>query len=126
MKKKKLKWKNNIVYVDGKGTQGDVKVSNLYRRPKFTWNSSLNINVSEKIVIIPSVRVIGSRPKGPYDLGPDKQPSYYTLDCFAAYDCKKDVRVFLDLRNITNQEYFDIVGYESKRFNLMAGVNFKF
>ncbi|PWU04444.1 MAG: hypothetical protein C5B52_01540 [Bacteroidetes bacterium] len=123
---KKLKWTNNVGYVDGKGTQDDVKISNLYRRPKFTWNSSLNINLSEKFVVIPSVRVIGSRLKGPYDIGPEKQPSYYTLDCFAAYDCKKDIRLFLDLRNITNQEYFDIVGYDSKQFNLMAGINFKF
>jgi vitamin B12 transporter len=31
--------------------------------------------------------------------------------------------VFLDLKNITNQKYFDILGYNSRKFNFMAGVS---
>jgi hypothetical protein len=31
-------------------------------------------------------------------------------------------RAFIDLRNLTNQEYFDAVGYNSRKFNVMAGL----
>ncbi len=76
----------------------------------------------KQFTIAPSLRLVGTRLKGPYDIGPDKMPSYYTVDCFLAYQIKY-VRFFAEFHNITNQLYFDVVGYNSKRFNMMAGVN---
>ncbi len=49
-------------------------------------------------------------------------PQYYTLDLYVAYQLKKKFRLFTDFRNITDQQYFDVPGYNSRRFNLMAGV----
>jgi vitamin B12 transporter len=48
---------------------------------------------------------------------------YYTLDLYGDYSFSKKCRVFLDLKNITSQRYFDILGYNSRRFNFMAGVS---
>lgn len=119
------KWNNNFSFVDGQGIQNDSKTNNLYRRPKFTFNSSLTLQPNESLTIIPSFRYVGARLKGPYDVGPAEQPQYYTIDLFTAYSINKQVRLFADFRNITDQQYFDIVGYNSKRFNMMAGISVK-
>lgn len=116
-------WSNNLTYVDGQGKQDNVKVDNLYRRPKFTLNSTLSLYPVRHLTIVPAFRYVGARLKGPYDIGPAEQPHYYTVDCFIGYDIAKKLRLFANFQNITNQQYFDIVGYTSKRFNMMAGVN---
>ncbi|HEX4850888.1 MAG TPA: TonB-dependent receptor, partial [Puia sp.] len=108
-------WTNNLAYVNGKGIQNGEKMSNLFRRPNFTWNSILTLQPIQHFTLSPSARLVGKRLKGPYDIGPDEMPSYYTVDCFLSYSWPH-ARVFVELHNITNQQYFDIVGYNTKRF----------
>ncbi|GAC1438135.1 MAG: siderophore enterobactin receptor PfeA [Sediminibacterium sp.] len=118
-------WSNNFSFVDGQGVQNKVKTANLYRRPKFTFNSALTLQPCAALTVIPSFKYVGSRLKGPYDAGPAEQPHYYTIDLFAGYSISRQVRLFADFRNITDQQYFDIVGYNSRRFNMMAGITVK-
>ncbi|MBA4168416.1 MAG: TonB-dependent receptor, partial [Chitinophagaceae bacterium] len=115
-------WINNLSFVEGEGKQNGEKITNLYRRPKFSFNSTVNLHPVKGFTVVPAFRYVGSRMKGPYDLGPTEQPAYYTLDLFTAYDLKK-LRLFVDLHNLTDQQYFDIVGYNSKRFNMMTGIS---
>jgi vitamin B12 transporter len=119
-------WNNNFSFIDGHGTQDHIKVDNLYRRPKFIFNSILTLIPVKALTVIPSFRYTGARLKDPYDAGPPEQPSYYTVDLFAGYDLNKNARLFADLHNITDQKYFDVVGYNSKGFNMQAGINLKF
>ncbi|HTS42837.1 MAG TPA: TonB-dependent receptor [Puia sp.] len=118
-----VSWGNNVSYVDGQCEEDKMKTYNLYRRPKFTANSILTLTPTKNFTIAPSLRFVGSRMKGPYDPGPDIMPAYYTIDCFVSYSINK-VRLFGEFHNITNQQYFDIPGYNCKRFNMMAGINF--
>lgn len=118
-------WVNNLSFVDGRGIENNVKVQNLYRRPNFTLNSALTLSPVARLVLIPSFKYVGSRLKNPFDFGPSEQPHYYTIDFFTSYTFRK-IRLFVDLKNITDQQYFDIVGYNSKRFNMMAGLSFNF
>jgi vitamin B12 transporter len=120
---KKTSWVNNITYVDGEGETNAVKVKNLYRRPNVTWSSILNLQPTKSLTLMPSFRYVGTRVKGTYDAGPEKMPAYYTLDFYVGYAASKKAKLFIDLKNITNQEYFEIVGYNSKRFNMMVGCN---
>jgi vitamin B12 transporter len=116
-------WSNNFTYVDGEGTENKVKVKNLFRRPNITLNSVLTLQPTKLLTISTSYRYIGTRLKGEYDAGPSKMPQYYTLDCYLGYKYSKRLNVFIDLRNITNQQYFDVVGYNSKKFNVMTGIS---
>lgn len=116
-------WINNATYVNGEGENAGVKEKNLYRRPNFTFNSVLNFEPIKNLTFMPSVRVVGTRIKGTYDAGPDTMPAYYTLDFYTGYKLSKTFKAFIDLRNITNQQYFDIVGYNNKRFNMMLGLS---
>lgn len=115
-------WINNVTYVDGTGTDGTAKVKNLYRRPNFSFNSTLTVEPLTGLVIMPSFRFVGTRVKGQYDAGPDLMPQYYTLDFYTSYKITKEINVYADLRNITNQTYFDVVGYNSRKSNFMFGL----
>jgi vitamin B12 transporter len=115
-------WISNFSYVDGEGTEDGVKVKNLYRRPNFTVNSTLNIQPVSRLTLAPSFKYVGDRPKGLSDIGPDPMPSYYTIGFFGSYQFPH-ARLFADLQNLTNQQYFDIYGYNNKRFNMMIGIN---
>jgi vitamin B12 transporter len=121
---KKGTWSNNFTYVDGEGKDDNVKIKNLYRRPNFTLNSVLTLQPTNGLTIMPSFRFVGTRLKGQYDVGPAQMPQYYTIDCYLGYEFAKHLRAFVDIRNITNQQYFDVVGYNSRRFNMMAGLSF--
>lgn len=118
-------WINNFTYVDGEGENGSVKVKNLYRRPNFTVNSTLDLTVCKKISLMPSFRFIGNRLKGEYDPGPSNLPSYYNIDLYVGYNFNSKLKTFIDLRNLTNQEYFDVPGYNNRKFNMTAGVSYK-
>ena len=117
------KWTNNFSFVDGQGTVNNVKVNNLYRRPNFVANSSLSLSPYRGVTLQTTFRYVGTRLNGQYDAGAALQPSYYTIDCYLGYQLLKKTNLFVDFHNITNQQYFEIVGYNSKRFNMMAGVN---
>lgn len=118
------RWMNNFTYINGNGINDAVKTRNLFRRPDFTFNSSLTLSPVKDLTIVPAFRYVGERIPGAYDLGgPDPMPHYYTIDFYAAYTIKDKVKLFTDFRNITNQKYFDVYGYNSRRFNFMSGIN---
>ena len=119
-------WVNNFTYIDGEGEEDKVKVKNLYRRPNFTFNSVLTLMPVKSLTIMPSFRFVGTRVKGEYDPGPDLMPQYYTVDFYASYNFIKQLRIFTDFRNITDQKYFDIPGYNSRRSNYTIGVSANF
>jgi len=116
-------WINNFTYVDGEGKNDQVKVKNLYRRPNFTFNSTLTLQPLKSLTVMPSFRFVGTRLKGVYDAGSDVMPQYYTVDLYTGYNFTKQLRAFVDLRNITDQKYFDVVGYNSRRANYTIGVS---
>jgi vitamin B12 transporter len=119
-------WSNNFTYVDGEGKNDNVKVKNLFRRPNFSFNSVLTLEPVKGLTVMPSFRFISSRLKGAYDPGPAQMPAYYTIDFYTGYQATKNLRVFLDLRNLTDQVYYDVPGYNSRKFNVTGGVSFQF
>jgi vitamin B12 transporter len=121
---KKGSWVNNITYVNGEGTMDNQKVKNFYLRPNFSFNTVLTIHPTDKLTVSPSFRFVGNRLKGEYDQGPAKLPQYYTLDLYTGYAITKQLRAFVDMRNITDQQYVDIVGYNSRRANITVGIIF--
>ncbi|HEY6063655.1 MAG TPA: hypothetical protein VIV35_08610, partial [Chitinophagaceae bacterium] len=67
----------------------------------------------------------GKREEFIYGSTPEKLKGYITVDLYGEYIFSKPVKVFIDLKNITNKKYFDIPGYNSKRFNFTTGVSFQ-
>ena len=120
-------WVNNITYVEGSGKDANgTTLNNLYRRPNFTLNSALTLTPVDGLTMTPSFRFVGRRMKNTYDPGVNVLPHYYTLDFYTSYEMIRKIKLFVDLRNITNQLYFDVPGYTSRRFNFMTGINVNF
>ncbi len=61
---------NNLTYVDGEGKSEGEKVKNLYRRPNFTFYSTLSLQPVTNLTIAPTFRFVGTRIKGQYDPAP--------------------------------------------------------
>mgnify|MGYP001793449641 CR=1 FL=1 len=104
----------------------NLEVKKLSRRPKFTFNSLLTLEPAQGLTLMPSFRFVGTRLKGQYDAGPDLMPQYYTIDFYAGYNFIRQLRVFADIRNITDQKYFDVPGYNSRKANYAIGVSANF
>ncbi len=125
----------NYSYVDGKlhSTVGgkDTGVFNLYRRPKNTLNATVGFQPAKKLYASLGLHAVSKRQDlyfDPVTYATDNVTlaSYYTLNAYAAYQVQSHLKLFVDFQNITNQQYFDIYGYNSRRFNFMAGVSVNF
>jgi vitamin B12 transporter len=60
--------------------------------------------------------------EGQFAAAPVAMNGYYTLDIYSEYSFDKKFKVFADFRNITDQQYFEIRGFNSKRFNVNGGI----
>lgn len=114
---------------NAKGT--DTTYNNLIRRPANMLNLSVGYNFSSKLIANVALRSVSKRTDLFFNDLTYKTESvdlaaYTTIDLYAAYRPRKEIRIFVDLRNITNQQYFDLTGFANRRFNFMAGVGFEF
>ncbi|MBK7375487.1 MAG: TonB-dependent receptor [Chitinophagaceae bacterium] len=117
----------NYVNLDGKietktGAK-DTSYFNLYRRPRQTINLNLGIAVTRNWYLNTGIQSVSKRYEVVYMSAPIEMPAYYTWNLYSTYTISKNAKVFVDLKNITDEKYAEVRGYNSRRFNFMAGVN---
>ena len=100
----------------------DTTYNNLYRTPKNVFNLNGGVWLTTKLYAGTTVRIAGDRLEPIYASKPVVLDKYYTIDLYGEYMVLKNVRVFGDVKNITDQEYFEILGYNTRGFNFMGGV----
>ena len=120
----------NYVNLDGKietktGTK-DTTFFNLYRRPRQTLNLNVGIELCKNWNMNIGVQSISKRSEFSYGNPPIEMPAYYVWNLYSAYIITKNIKSFVDLKNITDEKYSEVRGYNSRRFNFMAGVNLSF
>jgi vitamin B12 transporter len=117
----------NYTYTTGKVTTPvngkDTTYNNLYRRPKNAVNLGAGLQVTPQLFLSAALRTAGKRIESVYGGAPLNIDAYYTLDAYAEYRITRLMKVFVDGKNLTNQQFFDMPGYASKKFNFMAGVS---
>ena len=120
----------NYTYATGKGTTlsngKDSSFYNLYRQPKNLLNLKTGWQTTPRLYLSLSLRTVGKRIEAVYGGAPVGIPSYYTVNGHAEYKVARTWKFFVDLENLTDRQYFDIPGFNSKRFTFMAGINFHF
>lgn len=126
----KLNLSANYTNLDGEvftkiGTK-DSSYFNLFRRPRQVVNLNAGVQATNKIFINFGVQTIGKRLEAIWGAAPVEMPAYYVWNVYADYKLVKQVKAFVNLKNITDEKYFDVRGYNSRRFNFMAGLNVNF
>ncbi len=134
---KSQKWTilGNYTYTDGKinspydGTGAalgkDSSYFNLYRIPKHALNLQLGYAFNSKFSANLQSRTVSDREEFIYGSTPLTLKGYTVLDLYTEYRIKEKGKLFVDLRNITNTRYTDWRGFNTRRFNFMAGVSWE-
>ena len=117
----------NYVNLDGKietktGAK-DTAFFNLYRRPGQTFNLNVGIELCKNWNMNIGVQTISKRYEAVYHAAPVDMPAYYVWNLYSTWGITKNIKTFVDLKNISDEKYAEIRGYNSRRFNFMAGVN---
>jgi vitamin B12 transporter len=106
----------------GFGLSKDTTLNNLYRVPKHAANAFVFYNITPKLNVGTIIRYVGRRFEPVYAAAPKELDNYYTIDVSGSYNFNNKARLFADFKNITDQTYFDISGYNSRKFNMAAGI----
>jgi len=123
-------------FVDGKITTvqngKDTTYFNLIRRPKHSLGVNAGVRVTEKLFVSSNLSWFDKRKDAYFD-GVTYQTvnvvldSYILLDVYAEYAfCKNKLKVFADLRNISDSKYSETVGFNTLGFNGYGGLRFNF
>ncbi len=121
----------NYVNLDGrietKTGNKDTAFFNLYRRPRQTINLNVGIELCKNWNMNIGVQSVSKRYEiFTYGAPPGEMPAYYVWNLYSTYSFTKNIQAFVDLKNITDEKYSEVYGYNSRRFNFMAGVSLKF
>ena len=76
------------------------------------WNATL------------SLRSVNKAASGQYDAKDVVLGDYTTIDLYQDFQINRQFKVYLDAKNLTNKTFFDVPGYNSRKFNFMAGLLF--
>lgn len=106
----------------------DTTYQNLIRRPNNAMNIVLGHQLSSKLVINATVRMIGKRKDNYYDNDVFKVVSldlkaYHLLDLYAEYKFDKNWKIFADVRNVFDTSFVEVTGYQSRKFNATVGLS---
>ncbi len=116
-----------VAAYDGTGspTSKDTSYYNLYRIPKHAINVSLGVQSTDKFYYSILIHSVSKREEFIFGAVPEVMKAYMTIDLYGEYRFDKRIKIFLDLKNFNNNEHVDILGYNSKKSNVMLGVNFQ-
>lgn len=105
---------------------GDTTYNNLFRRPEHAVNLSAGWQATERFYFRLSVRMAGKRYEPRFMESPLELDAYQTADFYAEYRPWRPVTAFFELKNLFNEQYFDVAGFNTRPRNFMVGVRFVF
>ena len=123
-------------FVDGKITTvqngKDTTYFNLIRRPKNSIGLNAGVKVNEKLFVSSNLSWFDKRKDAYFDAMTFQTvnvvlDSYILLDVYAEYAFYKNkLKLFADLRNVSNSNYSETAGFNTLGFNGYGGVRFNF
>ena len=129
---KKTKLKLMYTYVDGdittKTNGKDTSYSNLFRRPRSVFGAYLHSQLTNALYISTHIQSTGKTNDIVGFPGRNITLQNYVLwSIYAEYGfISNRLKIFIDLRNITDSKYNEVYGYNSPGFNLYGGLRFHF
>lgn len=109
----------------------DTTYNNLVRRPKHSGGLNVGYEICPHLFISSNLRFNGSRDDLRFDpityaSSPVSLNSFTLWDVYAEYRFSKKGRLYVNFNNITDTKYYEIDGYTTLGFNVMAGISFNF
>jgi vitamin B12 transporter len=102
----------------------------LFRRPKHTIGLNLGVQATKSLYVSSNFKYLGKRSDGDFDFTNPHvvtMPAFNLVDLYAEYKIlKSQLKVFVDLKNILDEQYTEYYGYQSMGFNMNAGLSFNF
>jgi vitamin B12 transporter len=118
---------SNYTYVDGKITTDnggkDTTFFNLYRRPRNSFHLNIGYRPIPDLFFSTSLRITDKMYEPVFGAAPIEMKGFHTINFYTEYNYRKTVKLFADFRNVTNQKYFEVRGFNSRRFNVEGGVS---
>jgi vitamin B12 transporter len=117
----------NITTIQG---TKDTSYFNLLRRPRHQLNLSIGSQVTRSLYVSTQFNTVGSRADVFFDDNFRRQnvnlAAYTLVNFYAEYGfCNNRLKIFADLRNLLNERYSDIFGYNTAGFNAYGGLRFQ-
>ncbi len=122
-------------FVDGRVTTGnggkDTAYNNLFRRPKHRFGLNAGFQVMENLFVSSNLGYFGKRNDqfyNPTTFSSERiRLKDYTLwDAYAEYVfAKKKLRVFAQVNNILDTDYYEVYGFTTLGTNFTAGFRFR-
>jgi vitamin B12 transporter len=111
----------------------EVKINKLVRRPRLLTNAEFGYKLLSSLALTASYRYAGSRFDSGYDadLGPygalnQIKVRYYNLiDLGVSWTANRSLSLALKLENVLNEEYQEIIGFQTRGRSAYLKVNFK-
>jgi vitamin B12 transporter len=101
---------------------GDTTFNNLFRRPKHAVNASIGLQATAGLYLRLSARLVGERLEPRFMDSPLTLDPYQTVDLYGEYKILPQCALFAEIRNLLDETYFDVAGYNTRPRNFMAGV----
>ncbi len=129
--------KLSYTFVDGNISQSrsgkDTSYYNLIRRPKHTVNAMVGYQVTKSLFVSLSTQSLSRRtdlffqPAPPYGVEQVSLKAYTLLNAYAEYKLlSSNVRLFIDLKNLTDEDFTEVYGYSTQGFNANGGFRITF
>ena len=118
-------------YVDGEVTTPAGQIFNLFRRPKDSFGLNAGIDVNDNFSFNLIYKYTGDRKDRYFDGSTFKtvnadMESYSMVDLYAQYQASPRLSLFTDVKNLLDEQYIDISGYNTKGLNFNAGFRLDF
>ncbi|MEQ8362644.1 MAG: TonB-dependent receptor [Cyclobacteriaceae bacterium] len=111
----------------------DSTYFNLLRRPKHTIGLNVGVQVTPQLYMSLNGKTFSERkdlffnPDNFFTAEQVTLDSYILIDIYVEYKMVTDrLKLFVDLRNILDQDYTEVYGYNTMGVNLNTGLNFRF
>lgn len=100
----------------------------LYRRPKSTYGITAYYDLTERFSFGLDYKYTGGKNDENFSTYPISFvyiKAYNLVNAHLQYKANKHINLFTDLNNILDVKYTDWYGYNTRRFNFMAGVRYQ-
>lgn len=100
----------------------DTSFNNLYRRPQNVWNAMVRFS-KNRLESTLALRTVSSFTEPKYMAAPVWLKGYSLVDLHVSYKLDRRFLLLADLKNLLDEEYSDLEGFNTRGINFSAGVS---